>query len=256
MDIHFLGTGAADWDWSQPLDENNRGSCCTLINGHILIDAGVSTWQSLEKFAINPAEITDLFITHSHGDHFQPEVIKKIAQAQGRKNKLKLYASSEALQLTADAIEKISLTYGQEVTVADLQVRALPTNHYVADFEEKTFNFLFDSPQNKRLWYALDGAWVSRTAYQMMDDKKIDMIIWDATSGTTIHNYRFASHNDLLMIEYMKKALENTNYIDQNCIHIFNHISKELWPKSAEERQNAAEKYQGILAYDGMKITL
>ncbi|MBQ4337619.1 MAG: hypothetical protein IJC34_10545, partial [Lentisphaeria bacterium] len=64
--LHFIGTGAADHDWKNIGAPGVRGSACTLLNGHILLDAGVTAAVNLGRFGAEPDAITDLLITHTH----------------------------------------------------------------------------------------------------------------------------------------------------------------------------------------------
>ena len=84
----------------------------------------------------------------------------------------------------------------------------------------------------------------------------LDMIIWDATSGTHLNDWRFADHNDLAMIQHMRESLANRGLVNEKTVHIFNHIARTLWPDTASERKKAADKYCGFLAEDGGSIEL
>lgn len=256
MKIQFLGTGAADWDWSKPLTDEVRGCTMTLLDGHILIDAGATALENLQRSDINPAEVTDLLITHSHSDHFKPEQISAIANADGRTQKLKVYCSKEASERLDDNMEKVALEYLMEFSIDGLNIRVLPANHSVADPFEKTFNYVIDTAENKRLFYSLDSGGMASLTRVKLADKKIDMIIWDATSGTSVHNWRFADHNDLDMIHNMRVGMTTLGYIDEKTVHVFDHIARTLWSIYPDERRAAAAGYNGILAEDGMVLEL
>ena len=102
MKIIFGGTGAADWDWSLPLSPEVRGSTCTLLDGKIMIDAGKTAWENLQKCNIDPAEIAHLLITHTHMDHFDPEAIKKQPLLpDGKRNFMYILRRKGACGLTA-----------------------------------------------------------------------------------------------------------------------------------------------------------
>lgn len=256
MNIRFLGTGAADWNWKQPLDAENRGSTSTLLDGKILIDAGTTGWENIVRFNINPAEITDIFITHSHSDHFNVDNILRIADAEGRKSELCVYTSKQAAERFEGKVKTKVLNYLDELTVHDIKFKVVPANHVLPDPFEQAYNFIIETADGKQLFYALDSGWMCSLTRLQFKDRKMDMIIWDATTGTQINNWRFAEHNDLGMIKSMREAMSSLGYIDEKTIHVFNHIARTLWPTSAEERQKAAEQYDGILAEDGMTMEL
>ena len=73
LNLKLLGTGAADYDWNRFGEEGVRGSTSSLLDGHILIDCGITGLRNLERFGIPCAAIDTLLITHSHDDHFLPE---------------------------------------------------------------------------------------------------------------------------------------------------------------------------------------
>ena len=79
MRLVLLGTGAADYDWNRFGEPGVRGSTSSLLNGHILIDCGVTGLRNLQRNGIDFGAVGALLVTHSHGDHFQPEQITETA---------------------------------------------------------------------------------------------------------------------------------------------------------------------------------
>ena len=257
MKIQFLGTGAADWDWKKPLNAGVRGSASTLLDDRILIDAGETGLENLLRFHIDPAEITDLLITHSHTDHFNPEIIKKIAEAPGRNKKLCVYTTPEAcLPLDKSVMKTVKLKYGKKIVIGKLKIEVLSANHMLRNEREAAFHFLFTTPEKKRMLYALDGGWMTSYTRNKLGFIPLDMIVWDATSGTALKDWRFADHNDLEMISFMRIALAPLGLVNEKTVHVFDHIARTLWPASAEDRTKTAEFYHGILAEDGMVLNL
>ena len=62
VEITFLGTGNA-------FCPTGRLHSLVLIDGNMLVDAPPTVIPQLRQQGISPATITDLFITHWHGDH-------------------------------------------------------------------------------------------------------------------------------------------------------------------------------------------
>ena len=79
----------------------------------------------------------------------------------------------------------------------------------VENENESTFHLLITTPENKRLLYALDSGWMTSYTRTKLGRIPLDMIIWDVTSGTHLNDWRFADHNDLAMIQYMRESLAN-----------------------------------------------
>ena len=257
MKIQFLGTGAADWNWKVPLTSDVRGSTSTLLDGKILIDAGETGWQNITRFQADPAEITDLLITHSHSDHFNAEQIRQIATAPGRKETLTVYTSPEAVQrLDAAVMNTVAMKFGDKFVIQGLEFEVLSANHVLSNDMEAAYHFVIVTPEKKRLFYALDSGWMTSYTRTKLGRTHLDMIIWDATTGTTRNDWRFADHNDLWMIQSMRESMEKLEIINEKTVHIFDHIARTLWPVCPDERKKTAESFQGILAEDGLIIKL
>ena len=85
MKFFFLGTSACDFsqklltECKDRFDKDARRASCALIGGRYLIDCGLHVLDSLRIAQKDPAQITDVFITHFHSDHFQAENVKAIA---------------------------------------------------------------------------------------------------------------------------------------------------------------------------------
>lgn len=253
MKLFFLGTGAADWDWTH-FTEETRGSTSTLVNRHLLIDAGTSARQNFQRAGISPECIHDILITHSHSDHFSPESICSLAAESCKKPHL--YASAQALQQIPDGLySKHPLSIGEKLRIGTCEITVLRANHALKDPSEPAFHFLFDTP-GKRMLYALDGAWMCSDACRMLAGRVIDLIVWDATCGNTFDDWRFADHNDLAMIRSMQNSMQKLGIIAPGTIHLFDHIARSLWPEQKQERFQLAEQFSGMLAFDGMELSL
>ena len=128
LNLKLLGTGAADYDWNRFGEEGVRGSTSSLLDGHILIDCGITGLRNLERFGISCAAIDTLLITHSHDDHFLPEQIAVLAA--GRPTPLAVYASAEAVAELGGipGIAAFPLHSGMKFRLGETAVTALPAN--------------------------------------------------------------------------------------------------------------------------------
>ena len=50
MKLQFIGTGAADFNWSKYGEPGVLGSTSTLLNGHILLDCGPTTAATFARY--------------------------------------------------------------------------------------------------------------------------------------------------------------------------------------------------------------
>jgi glyoxylase-like metal-dependent hydrolase (beta-lactamase superfamily II) len=85
MKLHFLGTGAADWDISKAnASQDFRRHSSMLVDGCLLVDPGACIFEFESTYGYTDlyAGVTDIVCTHKHGDHYNPETVKKL-EARG-----------------------------------------------------------------------------------------------------------------------------------------------------------------------------
>ena len=257
MNLTFIGTGAADWDWRN-MPPNTRGSTATLIGKSCLIDAGPTVIRSLADAGVKPSQIAHVVITHSHSDHLQPTAIATLAEA--RHGKLTVWASPQALAaLEAIPCIRHEVAAGTTFKCGRLTFTALPANHQTTHFDEEPLNYFVESG-GKTLLYALDGAWMLAKARSLLTmslgKRKLDAVIWDATCGPTLNDWRFAEHNDLAMIDAMRKSMLGAGLVSSTTKHVFDHLARTLWPDEPAARAALAAAYGGIIAEDGSHLTV
>lgn len=223
MKITFLGTGSADWQKEdvKKLDFFRRNSSL-LVDDTLLIDPGEYVSEALKTFKKNPDKIKYIIRTHRHSDHFCEETVK------GLKN-------AEYFEMNGGEMKKIG-----KYTVA-----AFPANHAVT-----TVHFII-SDGEKRLFYGLDGAWLTYEEVKGIKEKGVDFAVFDATLGNIHGDYRIFEHNNLSMVLEMKSSLEK--HVKRFCI---SHISKNLH-KTSHKVLSRNMKKQGIeVAFDGYETEI
>ncbi len=257
MKLTFIGTGAADWDW-QNFPPGTRGSTATLIGRACLIDAGPTVIDALARCGVSLARIAHVVITHSHPDHFRPSTIAAIAFA--RHGRLTVWAPPQALEALGETpCERRPVLPGAHFTCGRLAFTALPSNHQTQDPDEETLHYLVESGQ-RTLLYALDGAWMLAKARSLLTKtlagRPLDAVVWDATCGATLHDGRFAEHNDLAMIDALRASMLKVGLVSDATRHVFDHVARTLWPADPAARSALAAKYGGLLAEDGASLDL
>jgi len=260
LPIRFLGTGAADHDWAHIGAPGVRGSASTLLNGKILIDAGATGRENLSRFGIDPATLTDLVITHTHSDHFDVGVIGALLAERGTDAApLGIWCSPEGIALLREKLPEDSfvahpLKAGDVFEIDGLRFTTLPSNHLIdARPEEQTFHYLIETPQGNIL-YALDGAWMTTRARKLIGERKLRLIVWDATMEKA-GDWRSFEHNDLEMIGMMIRALRNSGAVDESTVHVLDHLARTLWPPE-DEAEAIIEAKGYLMARDGMQLEL
>ena len=256
MEILFLGTCACDFserlesDLKFKFDKDVRRSSAMLIDGRFLVDCGVHTLNSLEIANIAPSDITDIFITHTHRDHFNADNINAIASS--RTTPLRVWINSNANTEMLKNVEIKPLEYFQKGEICDgCTVVSLPANH---DPIASPQHFYFEI-NGKKTFYGCDGAWLFNRTYYYLKDKRLDLCVLDCTSGDYDGDFRMGEHNSIPMLRVMLPSLRTFKVIDEASTVYFSHLAPSLHA-SHDETVKIAEKIGASVAYDGLKITV
>lgn len=255
MKLKFLGTCACDFsprlkdECADRFDLDARRSSCALLDGHILIDCGIHALDSLRIAQIPTENITDIFITHLHGDHYRSANIAKIAE--GRDKPLHLWVSEEAnipeiMGVTVHKMKKLCQyeTDGYNVT-------GLYANH---DMNSCPQHLLFEK-NGKKMLYATDGAWFINTSYNFLKNASLDLLVIDATCGDYEGDFRMAEHNSIPMIRMMLPSLKTFGILREDSEVYLTHIAPSLH-KPHKETVEIVKPMGVKVAYDGLEIKI
>lgn len=256
FDLTFLGTCACDFspklqnECRDCFDFDARRASSVLMNGHLLIDCGIHVLDSLRIAGVPLSVITDVFVTHTHSDHFNADHLAVIAAAKSEP--LRVWVSEEAVlppinNVAVKRMHKLD-TYdvGDGITVVGLYA-----NHDPAYFPQ---HFLFEKA-DKRFLYATDGAWFMLDSYYYLRDKRLDLFVVDATVGDYEGDFRMAEHNSIPMIRLMLPSLKTAGIIDEHTAVYLTHIAPSLHKPHAET-VNIVAKDGMQVAYDGLSISI
>lgn len=247
--IKFLGTGAADRiDILQDdnFDNKDHRRCsAALINGHVLLDCGKHILNSLKVANISHSDITDIFITHLHSDHFDSDAVNKIASAGG----VKLWVRADAALPPLENCEIVRMESFCAYSAGELTVTGVPANH---EMFAQHFSVECDK---KHLFYGLDGAWFLGDTVRFMQNKKYDMFVFDATVGDYTGDYRMGEHNSIPMIRLMIPSMKTLGIIDDTTVTVLSHMAVCLH-KSYEETVLLTKNDNITVAYDGLELEI
>ena len=224
MKLTFLGTGAADWNAAEHGHlEGFRRNSSLLIDGCLLIDPGPDVPEALETFGKNPAAIRYLLNTHPHSDHYCAATVDALPNAT-------LYRAAE----------------GETLTVGPYTVTALPASHGTC---RPTVHFLITDGTH-RLFYGLDGAWLTYGEVEALWRTPVDYAVLDATVGFVAGDYRIFEHNNLNMVIEISRSMRK--HMGRICI---SHMARTLHTDHATLAVAMAP--HGIeVAFDGYEIEL
>lgn len=226
MKLRFLGTGAADWTLEvTDAKGNHRYFSSAVVNDDLLIDPGPHIFLAAEKFGIDLSKVKYIINTHPHSDHLNSESLDK---------------------MKALGAEFVSFAAGDIKHVGEYTIEATPANHGTV---VGGVHFLI-SDGSRRLFYGLDSAWLLYPEIVAIKKEKVDLAVLDATIGDVPGDYRIFEHNNLNMVEEMKKTLDP--YIDRFMI---SHMAYTL--HTDQESLVERMKPSGIeVAFDGMETEI
>ena len=256
MEILFLGTCACDYSpllqttYKDVFDKNARRSSCALIDGRYLIDCGYHCLEELRIAKIDLSQITDIFVTHFHSDHYNVECISQIAKASDRT--LRVWVRAGANVIAISNVEWKIMKKGTEYTVDEnVTVTGLLANHNESVFPQ---HILLEI-EGKKIFYALDGAWFLHETYYALKNASLDFLVLDCTCGDYEGDYRIGEHNSIPMIRLMLPSLKKWGTITENTQVYVSHLAPSLH-KSHEETVEILQKDGVYVAYDGLSLQL
>ena len=210
MKLHFLGTGAADWDLSKAdASIDFRRNASLLVDGRLLIDPGACIFEFEKTFGYADlyAGVTDVICTHRHSDHYNPDTVARLEAMGARFHETNPW----------DVLE-----------LGHYTIRAYPANHRTA---ENPMHFVIESKDDgRRFFYGCDGAWLFYETYRaLLDLGHLDCMIFDCTIGDVRGDYRIFEHNNVAMVSEMKDTFSRL------CPRfIVSHLARTLHPPHAE----------------------
>ncbi|MBQ8392897.1 MAG: MBL fold metallo-hydrolase [Clostridia bacterium] len=256
LNIKFLGTCACDF--SQKLENeykdcfglNERRASAMLINGQYLIDAGMHILDSMRIAEIDLATVTDIFVTHTHSDHFDTFNVERLAR--NRKKTLRVWIREDASVPEIKNVEYKRMTPYVKYEVDDgVFITGVLANHDI----EAAPQHLIAEINGKTLFYGCDGAWLLTRTFNFIKRAEYDIMVLDATVGDYLGDYRMGEHNSIPMLRVMLPSLKTEKIITDKTKVIFSHIAPSLHKPHAEIVRTA-EQMGAIVAYDGMELSI
>ena len=256
LELTFLGTCACDFsprlesDLRDKFDKDARRSSALLIGGEILIDCGTHTLNSLDILGIPYEQITTLLITHLHSDHFDIENIKTLAQSRHTPLNIFVREGAPLPQIPNAIVKEMTLFEPCEIGGGAF-VTGLIANHDESAFPQH----LFIEMENKRIFYGCDGAWLLNKTYYHLCKKRLDVAVFDCTTGDYEGEWRIGEHNSIPMLRVLLPSLKGVEIITDKTKVYFSHLAPSLH-KPHSETVEIARPLGANVAYDGLTVEI
>lgn len=251
ISLRFFGTGGlGSIRVKNKFSKEYRRFSTLLIDEKIIIDPSEDIFEFLESFMLGGMldSVCDVFITHSHLDHFSLTAIEKLASAK----KIRVYASSamkdEILGLCN--VDYVELSPFAMQRIDKYTVLPLPANHRTDIPFEVTLNYLVEC-EGKRLFYGLDGAFINAAAMEVLKEVTLDAVILDCALGNEPYSDKSVNHNNLDMVRTIYDILMSSGTANDNTKFILSHIPTAKKRFIHDELCEAVADSPIKVAYDG-----
>lgn len=248
MNIHLLGTASAESGINRDNTSLllNHGGTCTFI------DVSGNPLGKLKKLDIQIGQVKRVIITHFHLDHYYglPSLLWGMSQDE-RKEPLHIYCAKEhvdKLQALLDAIEVCEWENPVLINIKDFNWEKENTIISEENLTIATFPAIHGTPNvgvaityhNKKIVYSSDTS----PNPVIRDLSKIDLLIHEATTATTI-------------LKYHTSLKEILDYYPINKIDhiVLVHLS-DFEPYEEILKKSMIDKSKVSIGYDGMVINL
>lgn len=257
MKLLFLGTGAAGSKrkYEYEIEGNMRRCSSLLLDENVVIDVAKQSFDYATKLGVNTSLITDVFISHTHSDHYNKEAFLNWVNAA--KGKINVWCSKKIvseLELSEKELERVNVCPIEdmdEFEAAGMHVVALPANHASG----KAQHFIFEK-DGKRLFYGLDGGWVSADEWRYLFTNELifDAMILDATfmSRDPVSYRGMGEHNNVKTLPLLVEGLRGIGAATEGTKLIADHVGSKV-----DVEVNAFLEDLGMIpAYDGFVIEI
>ena len=297
MNITFLGTGAAELNPNpfchcihcetarKLIAEGKfkpRKRTATMLGSKVMMDFGPDVMAASMDYSAPMTELEDVFITHTHEDHFCFSNINVLSMTkeplgqpvnfhlspQGHKwvmdmieTTSKLYNPVMAMKtLIDDGFVKFNVITPYETNmIGGMEVYAVQSNHMSYGEGEYSLNYRLTLENGKKLFYVTDSGLYSEENLKILEGSECDCLIMEGTRGLRETPEHFSHLNGELFCKNVKNFIKH-GIIKENAAVYATHIatSPEFFTSDEAYQQYLNENCGGVpvLTYDGLKVEL
>jgi Metal-dependent hydrolases of the beta-lactamase superfamily I len=270
MKIQYLGTAAAE-GWPAVFcscprckrakelgGKDIRTRSQAVLDEKIVFDLPPDTYLHYLRGDFDLPKIEQLFVTHSHSDHFYANELEMRCEpyCDSEAPLLNIYGNGNILQKYSE-VEKIEpgivafcrfhlLKPFSQIDLEPYQVTALPAIH---DRNEDCLIYLV-SKQGKHMLYAHDTGIFSEDIWTYLTFFRLDFVSLDCTCQSQAEGSNHMGFADNI---FVKNRMREMGIADEKTIFVISHFSHNgLWDHQTIEKK--AKEEGMIAAYDGMVV--
>lgn len=269
MKVLFLGTGAAGW---KPGGNSPRRNSSILVEDKFLIDFTISV-EDMLPINVHPKEI---FYTHSHADHYQPERAVLLGVEKVFLSETWIERARENFKAASEKTGKpmpeiVPLKLNTPVQLHGMTITPLAANHATNDYNEQTLIYLIEKGTTEdklgvRLLYATDTGGImgraSRSAgidthKSLTTPRAITAFVMESTMGMGHdEDYRMFNHSSSEVVSRITNMLIKTQrYLPPKGQPVYiTHMSNSLHDRKSQEEINQGLPVPLRAAYDGLEV--
>jgi len=285
--VIFLGTGAAELypnpfckcetcERARAIGDVPRKRSALLLDEKTCMDFGPEVLAASQQYNAPFYDLTDIFITHTHGDHLCISNLEVLTMTPRNDRHIRLWLSPKGVEWLNDYIESNNHLYRDKRglrmlldngwlsinaiepykwhEIGDRRVFAVESNHQGKREGEFALNYIIES-NGRRVMYATDTGLYSEANLETLRGFACDVLIMEGTNGSLSHP-RSVSH---LTGEFFIENVENFDkygvikpeaevYVTHiNQVNKFSHAEYQAYLD-----EHSAHKI--TVAYDGMKV--
>ena len=235
MKVTFLGTGAADWNIDAYVPGRfHRRFSSVLINDDLLIDPGPHVFHFCESNGTPSLleGVKNIIVTHSHGDHFTSETVKKLCLGRD----CTLWADPACMRKlvrelgeeTAAQISFVATKRNCDYDVGGYKITSLRGNHATEDPDEDARIYLIEQ-DGRILFYGCDSAWIPTVSWNVIRSKPVNAMVLELTCGeTATYDWRIFEHNTPEMLDIMLTMFRKYNLFAPDVKYYVSHLALTL----------------------------